>query len=105
MCVPGGQTFETYISGDKKFVCPRGTNICYAGGGDKHFYTQGEGTNIFTHRWGGQIFSIGNVAGKDDVGGEEEDVSKANSFVREASKLSAGARILRGPKGPEILVI
>ena len=51
------------------------------------------------------VFSIANVTGKDDVGGEGEDVSKANSFVSEASKLSAGARILRGPKGPEILVI
>ena len=31
-------------------------------------------------------------------------VSEANIFVSEASKLSAGARIFRGPKGPEILV-
>ena len=38
------------------------------------------------------VFSIGNVAGKDDVGGEEEDVSKANSLVSKASKLSAGAK-------------
>ena len=31
-------------------------------------------------------------------------VSEANKFVSQASKLSAGARIFRGPKGPEILV-
>ena len=46
----------------------------------------------------GQTFSIGGGSGDDDVDVEkEEDVSKA-------SKLSAGARILRGSKGPEILV-
>ena len=31
-------------------------------------------------------------------------VSEANITVSEASKLSAGARIFRGPQGPEILV-
>ena len=30
-------------------------------------------------------------------------MSEANILVSEASKLSAGARIFRGPKGPEIL--
>ena len=30
--------------------------------------------------------------------------SKARTFVSEASKPPAGARILKGPKGPEILV-
>ena len=33
----------------------------------------------------------------DDVDGEEEDVSEANILVSETSKLSAGARIFRGP--------
>ena len=48
---------------------------------------------------GGQTFSVGSDGGNDDVDGEEveEDVSKANILVREASKLSVGARILRGP--------
>ena len=41
--------------------------------------------------------------GFDDID-EEIDVSEANFPVSEASKLSAGARILRGSKGPEILV-
>ena len=31
-------------------------------------------------------------------------MSEVNIFASEVSKLSAGARILRGPKGPEILV-
>ena len=57
------------------FVCPPG---------DKHFSHTGEG--------GGQtILTYGGDVGVDgDVDGEEEDVS-------EASKLSAGARIFRGP--------
>ena len=47
----------------------------------------------------GRTFYIGcGGGGDDDIDGEEEDVSKA-------SKLSAGARILRGPKGPEILLL
>ena len=37
------------------------------------------------------------VGGDDDVDGEEEDVSKANILVSEASKLSSGGRIFRGP--------
>ena len=37
------------------------------------------------------------VGADDDVDGEEEDVSEANILVSEASKLSAGARIFRGP--------
>ena len=55
------------------------------------------GTNIFTLRGGGQTFHVKDVGGDDDVDGEEEDVSKANILVSEASKLSAGARIFRGP--------
>ena len=39
---------------------------------------------------GEQTFYVEDVGGDDDVDEEEEDVS-------EASKLSAGARILRGP--------
>ena len=51
---------------------------------------------------GGQTFFVGGDGGDDDVDGEkEEDVREGNTL---ASKLSAGARILRGPKGPEILV-
>ena len=46
---------------------------------------------------GGQTFSVGSDGGNDDVDGEEEDVSEANILVSEASKLSAGARIFRGP--------
>ena len=43
-------------------------------------------------------FSVGG-AGGDNVDGkkEEEDVSEANTLASKASKLSAGARILRGP--------
>ena len=56
--------------------------------GDKHFYTYG----------GGQTFSVGSDGGNVDVDDEEEvDVSEANSLVSEASKLSTGARIFRGP--------
>ena len=48
---------------------------------------------------GGQTFS---VVGDDE---NEEDVSKANILASEASKLFAGARILRDLYGPEILVL
>ena len=89
-------TYVTFPS--PQFVCPWGTNI---------FHTQG-GTNIFTlrggqtflHREGGQTFFVGGGGGHDDVD-EEMDVSflvsEANIFVSEASKLSAGARIVRAP--------
>ena len=72
--------------GDKQFVCPPG---------DKHFPHTVGGTNIF-HTQGGQTFLymggtnifVGAGGGGYDVEDhEEEDVS-------EASKLSAGARIL-----------
>ena len=53
-------------------------------GGGKHFYNRG----------GGQTFSVGGDGVDDEVDGEEEDVSEANTL---ASKLSAEARILRGP--------
>ena len=55
------------------------------------------GTNIFTLRGGGQTFSVKDVGGDDDVDWMEEHVSEANILVSEASKLSAGARIFRGP--------
>ena len=42
---------------------------------------------------GGQTFYVGGSGGFDDVD-EEIDVSEANFLVSEASKLSAGARIL-----------
>ena len=73
---------------------PRGT---HRRGGDKHFLDRvgREGTNIFTLRGdehfcieGGQTFFVGVSGAYDDV--DEEMV------VSEASKLSAGARILRG---------
>ena len=57
-----------------------GTNIFTLRGGDKHFYTER----------GEQTFYVKDVGGDGDVDGEEEDVS-------EASKLSAGDRIFRGP--------
>ena len=58
-------------------------------GGDKHF-TEREG--------GGQTFSVVADGGHDDVDNEkEEDVSEANTLASKASKLSAGAGILRGP--------
>ena len=70
---------------------------------DKHFSHTG-GRQTFLHRGGGQTFFVGGCGCFDDVD-EEIDVgkenflmSKANIFVSEASKLSAGA------KGPEILV-
>ena len=58
--------------------------------------------NIFT--WGGgQTFFDGGGGAYDNVD-EEMDVSEANILVSEEGKLSAGARIFRGPYGPEILV-
>ena len=46
---------------------------------------------------GGKHFYIG-ISGNNDVGGEEEEgVSEVNILASEASKLSAGDRILRGP--------
>ena len=86
-----------------QFVCPQGTNISYTqeGGGTNVFHTH-RGTNIFVS-WGGQTFFVGGGGGYEDVD-EEIDVSEAsflvseaNIFVSEASKLSAGARISRGP--------
>ena len=58
--------------------------------------------NHFT-QGGGQTFSVGVGGGDDDVDGEE-NVREANSYVSEVSNLSAGARIIRSQKGPEILV-
>ena len=59
---------------------------------------------------GGQPFFVGGSGSYDDVD-EEIDVceasflvSEADIFVSEASKLYAGARISRGPLGPEILI-
>ena len=94
---------------------PRGTNISYTQErGDKHFSHTGGWANIFAlrggetflHRVGGrQTFFVGGSGAYDDVDEEEEMVvseanflgSGANNFVSEASKLSAGARIFRGP--------
>ena len=67
------------------------------------------GQTFFTHR-GGQTFFVGGGGCCDDAD-EEIDVSEVsflvsvvNIFVSEASKLSTGARIFRGPYGPEIVV-
>ena len=53
--------------------------------------------NFYTERGGGQTFYAKDGGGDGDVDGEEEDVSEANILVSEAIKLSAGARIFRGP--------
>ena len=55
------------------------------------------------HRGGGQTFFVGGSCAYDAVNEEmvvseaNYPVSVANIFVSKASKLSAGARILRGP--------
>ena len=101
---------------------PRGTNISYTQerggdkhfshtggrGGDKHFYIEGgnsftcgvEDKHFYLWGWGGQTFFV-EVGGAFDDVDEEMVVSVVNFLVSEASKLSAGARIFRGP---EILV-
>ena len=58
------------------------TFLTYRGGGGmvKHFYTAGK-----------ESFSVGIRGGNDDVDGGKED------NVSERSKLSAGAKIFRGP--------
>ena len=66
------------------------------GGGGQTFLTHRGGQTFLPHR-GGQTFYVEDVGGDDDVDGEEEDVSKANILVSEASKLSSGGRIFRGP--------
>ena len=89
---------------------PRGQTICLSPRGQTFLTNRGGQT--FLHHWGENILHkvvdehfVGIGGGDNDVDGEEEDVSEANIFVSEASKLSAGARILRGPKGLEILVL
>ena len=73
--------------------------------GNKHFYIEGGGQTFlhFCIKGGGQTFFVGGGGAYDDVD-EEMDVSKGNFLVSEAniymskaSKLSAGARISRGP--------
>ena len=64
--------------------------------------------NVQDLLWRCQIYyiSVGGDDG-DDVDDEKEEnvsVSESNTFASETSKLSVGARILRGPLGPEILV-
>ena len=105
--VPGGQTF-CLSPGDKHFLYTGGTNISYTqrrgeGGGNNLFVPRGQ--TFLYHSGGGQTFSVEGGGDNYDVYGEDErDVSEANILASEASKLSAGARILRGPWGPEILV-
>ena len=72
-------------------------------GGTIIFHTQ-EADNIFESR-GGQTFHVVGGGGHDDADVDEEMyvseanslASKVNILVSEASKLSAGARIFRGP--------
>ena len=85
----------------KRFVCPFVCHsfVCPPG------YTQERGGQTFLKhkREGGQTFFVGGSSAYADV--DEEMVvsegnylvSKVNIFVSEASKLSAGARIFRGP--------
>ena len=75
---------------------PQGTNI-------SHTQERGRQTFLTHRRGGGQTFFVGGSGAYDNVD-EEMVVStanflgiRANNFVSEASKLSAGARIFRGP--------
>ena len=108
VCVCPSVTF-CLSPGDKQFVCPTGDKhfLHTVGGGqtnclspgDKHFLHTGGagGTNKLFVPWG-QTFSVEDGGDNYDVYGEDErDVSEANIFASKASKLSAGARILRGP--------
>ena len=61
--------------------------------GDKHFCIERGGDNIFFGCGG----SYDDVDEEIDVSEASFLVSEANIFVSEASKLSAGARIFRGP--------
>ena len=78
-------------------VCPRGTNISLTrerrGTNISHTQEEGWGQIFFTHGGRGQTFFVGAY----DAVNEEMVVSEVNIFVSEASKLSAGARIFRGP--------
>ena len=56
-----------------------------------------EGTKNFTHKRGDKQFYTDSSGNNNVCGEKEEDVSKANILESEASKLSAGARILWGP--------
>ena len=79
------------------FVCPRGTNISYTQerGGTNISHTQEEGGDQTFYVGGGGAYY--NVDEKMGVSEANFLVSKANILVSEASKLSAGARIFRGP--------
>ena len=82
--------------GDKQFVCPPGTNIFHTQWGGRTFFTHSRGGDkhfLHTQKGGGQTFFVGASGGFGDVDGEI-GVSEANISVSEASKLSAGARIL-----------
>ena len=52
------------------------------------------GKTFLTHRRGGANIYVGGSGGYDDV---DEEMSKANILVSEASNLPTGARIFRGP--------
>ena len=76
------------------FVCP--PERTGEGGGQTFLTHRSEEGQTFLHQERGGIFFIGGCVGYDDVY-EEIDVSEANIVVSEASKLSAGARIFKGP--------
>ena len=83
-------TFCLY-PGDKQFVCPPwGKHFLHTGGRGEQTFLLGEGDKHFYLGRGGQTFFVGGGGAYDDV--DEELV--VNIFVSEASKLSAGARIL-----------
>ena len=80
------------------FVCPRGTNISYIQerGRDTHF-SHTVGDKLFHTQRGGQTFLHHFLLEAVAAMMMLINLSKANIFVSEASKLSAGARIFRGP--------
>ena len=75
---------------------PLGTNISYTQEGGQTFFTHRRGDKHFSHTGGGTNIFVGGGGSYDDDD-EEIDLSEANIFVSEASKLSAGDRIFRGP--------
>ena len=55
------------------------------------------GDGAFVHTWGDKHFYTGDKGNNGVDGQHEEYASEANIIASEASKLSAGARISRGP--------
>ena len=66
-------------------------------GAPKHFRLKGRGGETFLHR-GREYIYVGVGGDNDDVDSEgEENASKVNILVSEASKPIAGSRFLRSP--------